>query len=246
MPGHTRTRRYHRRVPRVKKTKSFRGFRKYRRYRTDPKGMIGFPKQRIVKMRYTLNFTLDSTGAVQTKAFAANNINQPDYGGTGKRPLGYTEWAGFYNQWIVVGSKIRILPIYSSITAGAMPLTYGIYMKSDNSTSAPLASLIEQGKCRFKNMQPINNGNYAPVSFNCSPKKWFNIANLKDNWDNMGSEFDLSGPGSDPARQIDFIVFVAAADGSTNVEPVNFTAQIDYLVLVRDPKTLPNSTYTPT
>jgi len=240
MPGGMRKTFRKRKTPYKKR----RTFRKRKVYRTDPRGMIGFPKQRVVKMRYTQNITLDPTGPTDVYEFAANNINSPQYlvtTGTG-RPLGYNQWSTFYKRWLVIGSRIRIMPVYASTTAGTIPLLYGVnlYNAGESPSSNPLV-LIEQGRCKYRTMQPIQNGAYQPIGYSFSPKKWFNMKNLKDNWDTLAQLFANNTAAGSPAKEAIYGVFAAASDGSTNVQPVNFTVQIDYLVLVQEPLLLPAS-----
>jgi len=245
MPGQTMRRRT-RRAPRRYK-KRLTGYRKRKVYRTDPRGMIGFPKQRVVKMRYTQNITLDPTGPTDVYEFAANNINSPQYlvtTGTG-RPLGYNQWSTFYKRWLVIGSRIRIMPVYASTTAGTIPLLYGVnlYNAGESPSSNPLL-LIEQGKCKYRIMQPIQNGAYQPISYSFSPKKWYNMKNLKDNWNELYGIFSAGSGAAPPSKVAVYGVFAASADGSTNVQPINFTIQIDYLVLCQEPLLLPTSNFT--
>jgi len=242
MPGQMMRRRTRRAPRRFKKRLT--GYRKRKVYRTDPRGMIGFPKQRVVKMRYTQNITLDPTGPTDIYEFSANNINSPQYlvnTGTG-RPLGYNQWSSFYKRWLVIGSKVRIMPVYASTTAGTIPLLYGVnlYNAGESPSSNPLL-LIEQGRCKYRTMQPIQNGAYQPIRYSFSPKKWYNMKNLKDNWDSLSQLFANNTTGGAPGKEALYGVFAAAADGSTNVQPVNFTVQIDYLVLVQEPLLLPAS-----
>lgn len=232
MPGQIMRRRTRRAPRKVKRRLT--GYKKRKVIRSSPRGMIGFPSQRVVRMRLTENVTLDSAGPDIVQSFNANDITNSG-AGTG-RPLGYKQWGAFYKEWIVIGSKIRIMPVYASTTAGTIPLNYGVYLQNFSDQTGTIGDIIEQGRCKYRTMQPIQNGAYQPIRYSFSPKKWFNMAQLKDNAGELAAEFVTDGSGgAGPSRVVLYQVFVRAADGTTNVQPVNFTVQIDYLVLCRQP-----------
>jgi len=243
MPGQIMRRRTRRAPRKVKRRLT--GYRKRKIVRSSPRGMIGFPSQRVVKMRYTKNFSLDPTGPTDVYEFSANDIGNPDQTVTNQRPLGYNQWASFYKNWMVIGSRVSIKPVYASTTAGTVPLMYGInlYNSGESPSSNPLL-LIEQGKCKYRIMQPIQNGAYQPISYSFSPKKWYNMKNLKDNWNELYGIFSAGSGAAPPSKVAVYGVFAASADGSTNVQPINFTIQIDYLVLCQEPLLLPTSNFT--
>jgi len=229
MPGGMRKTFRKRKTPYKKR----RTFRKKRVIRSSPRGMIGFPSQRVVRMRLTENFSLDSSGPDLFQSISANDIN--NNGLNAARALGYNQWAQFYKEWIVIGSKIRIMPVYASTTAGTIPLNYGVYLQNVNDQTGTIGDILEQGRCKYRTMQPIQNGAYQPIYYSFSPKKWFNMAQLKDNAIELNGEFAVSSTGAPPNKVVLYQVFVRAADGTTNVQPVNFTVQVDYFVLLRQP-----------
>lgn len=218
-------------------------------YRTDPVGMIGFPKQRIVKMRFTKNFNITPAGAASFDEFSTNDINNPDLGTGGARPLGYNQWSSFYKNWMVIGSRIKIKPNFTALPdvgTGFAPAVYGItvYNSGESPTTDPLL-LIEQGKCKYRTMQPILNGTNYPITSSFSPKRWYHMKNLKDNWNELSGVFSTNSAASGPSKVGVFSVFAASADGTSTLAPINFLIQIDYLVLVQEPLLLPTSDYTP-
>lgn len=239
MPGRKKIVRSLRRRPRKGLRMGRRKFKKA--YVSDPKGMIGFPKQRVVKMRWMENFTLDSPGASVTRTYSANDINNP-FGLPVHRPLGYDQWAQFYQEWVVVGSRINCKSTYASTTAGTVPINWGILLTNDGTTTyANLSALVEQGKTKYRIMQPVNNGNMTSITQGFSAKKFFNITNIKDNYRNLGSFFNPGQSATGPALSASYVVWAAAADNGTNVQPINVTVTIEYLVLVGSQKTISQS-----
>jgi len=217
--------------------------RKRRVYRSSPRGMIGFPQTRIVKMRFAQNFVLDSPGAISNTDFSANNLNYiTDIDPMFKLPLGYDQWSRFYEDFVVIGSKITVKPAYASVTPGATPLNIGILLQPKKTPilSTSVTSLISQGKSTYRIMQAANNGNIPVLKYSFSPKKFYNVANLKDNFDDLGCTFDSTG-NTAPIKEAFYTVWVCAADLAANVEPVNFTVTVDYIVLLRSQRILPES-----
>lgn len=201
-----------------------------RKYKTDPRSMIGFPKQRVVKMRWMENVTLDSPGGPITRVYSANDINNV-FALPVHRPLGYDEWATFYQEWTVIGSRIRVTATFAG-NQQAIPINWGIILSTEQSIPfTQVSAFVEQGKTKFKIMQPAVNGNMTRNTLSYSAKKFFNIANVKDNKRILGSYF-APGLVVPPPELVSFYnIWVAAADNSSNVEPINITTTIEYLVL---------------
>jgi len=224
--------------------------RKRRSYRTSPGGMIGFPTSRVVKLRYAVNFVMDSAGSPAPLNFSlisANNINSPANSSVDPmllRPLGYDQWKVFYRNFVVVGSKCKFTATYDSTTAGGKAINVGILLRDNSSqliAQDTIASLITQGKAKWRTLQPVNNGNLVRLSQSFSPKKWFNITNIKDNYEDLGGVLAATESPVSPTKQCNYMIWVMPADASTDIQPVNFTCTVDYLVLLSDQRILSNS-----
>lgn len=211
------------------------GFRRKRRSVSMQKQLTAFPTNRIVKMRYCTPFQLDSTSGYVEQAFRANGLFDPDFSGTGHQPLGHDQWSVFYNRYTVLGSKITIRAISPS---SDNPSVYGVYLHETSSPGATAyTTLVEQGKSQWRYIQNAINGNVpSKCSMTFSAKKWFNIADVKDNSATYGALF-----GSDPTIQAYYICWTSAWDDTADVPPLNFVAIIDYIVLLGEPREIPAS-----
>lgn len=198
-------------------------------------GLVGFPTNRVVKMRYCQQDLLTSTsGALITKLFKANSIFDPDQAVGGHQPLGYDQWSAFYNHYVVIGSKINFEVAWSAGTT--TPVTVGVYLSDDTSLAGTTAlELQEQGKSRNLVLAPSLSNPTRSLNLGYSAKKFFNVNDIKDNLDRLGAEFS-----SDPGELAYFAIYMESTDeGSTS--SVRVVTTIDYIVIMSEPKELPQS-----
>jgi hypothetical protein len=78
--------------------------------------LLGVPQKLRAVLRYTDSYTHTHTsGAVQTWLFRGNSVFDPDYTYGGHQPVGFDEYAAFYQHYIV--RRSRIVVYASSLTA---------------------------------------------------------------------------------------------------------------------------------
>lgn len=105
------------------------------------RNVFGFPDTMTTRLRYSTYLTLTGgIGVVSGNVYAANGIFDPDITGIGHQPLYRDVYAGIYDQYVVLGSKIVVR--YSPLTA--VPCIVGINGDDDSSTTANLETLLEQ------------------------------------------------------------------------------------------------------
>lgn len=85
-----------------------RGRRKNARV-TVPRNRLGFPQQMRSTLRYTYRseFALTNTTA-QTSTIRANDLFDPNYATGGHQPRGFDEFMSIYNEFTVLGSKVKV------------------------------------------------------------------------------------------------------------------------------------------
>lgn len=196
---------------------------------------FGFPATKVIPMRYTDIVTLTTgAGTMQSWNWRANSIYDPDNSGTGHQPIGHDQWAQFYGRYCVIGSKIRVYCNDSS-TAQAYPFLFGVQLVNDTGSAlTDYTTIVEQGREKFS----IHNRNYdakRAVSHGFSMKKFFNLANCKDNMQAHGAHF-----GANPVEQATFRLWLQSQDKTSSVSN-NFLVIIDYSVLLSEPLNLPQS-----
>jgi len=71
--------------------------------------VFGFPNTILTTLRYCDFFVMTSgAGVISTQVFAANGLFDPDITGTGHQPMYRDTYAGIYNNYVVIGSKITV------------------------------------------------------------------------------------------------------------------------------------------
>lgn len=199
-----------------------------------------FPTNRVVKMRYTSIINLDPTGGPTefvSYYFRANSIFDPDFTGTGHQPMGRDQWATFYNNYTVIGSKITVAS--SSASSNSSPSVVGVRCLDASSTiHTSTSGLIESPNVSYRVIQNALNGNIPrPVKATFSAKKWFNLTNIRDNQTFVGADM-----GSNPLNETFYQVFTGTLDNTLpDVGKLCLIVTVTYSVLFSDPKELAQS-----
>lgn len=197
----------------------------------------GFPSNKLVMMRYSDTFSFDhNVSNVYNRLFAANSIFDPDMTGVGHQPLGHDQWAVFYNHYFVIGSKITI-QVTGPADAASAPMVFCIILDDSGGSFTTIPQMIEQGGSHYV----VSNGDmeqYKParVRSSFSAKKFFNVTNVNDNYSRLGAAF-----GANPADLAYFQFTSATLDGLISLQTRLCIVTIEYLVLMSEPRTLPQS-----
>lgn len=225
-------RRFVPRRPRAKRT--FKAKKYYKRknaqlYRRRIQGIpSGMPNVRVAKLRYADTIQLVSTsGSIAYWTFRANSCHDPDYTSSGHQPMGWDIWSQLYNHYIVLGSKITVKAVEDGTSAG--PSTYCGIIIGDSVTvpHSSASSYLEEG---YKTR--INVFQRKPLVYTqtYSAKKFFNLANIKDNISRLGATF-----GTNPTDDAYFHMWQQPVD-STSSNTMLYSVIIEYIVLFSEPK----------
>lgn len=179
----------------------------------------GFPNSITTKLRYCSNYSYTSTtGAVAPYILRANGIFDPDYSNVGHQPLYRDTYAGIYDYYVVLGSKIVVEFCSESATVG---FVVGICASDTPTISTTLDTLCE-----------MNNSVSSLIgTTNAGTKTLFMTYSPQENLGAQGED-DLSmltAVGSDPATTQYFGIFIAAAD-ATSTAKCTIKTTIEYTV----------------
>jgi len=202
----------------------------------------GFPSQQVVRMRMCDYVVLDASTSGRASCFyRANSIAFPSVG-TGPfvdphAPLGYDQWAPFYNHYVVLGAKINVRAQYTKGVAGTS--MFGIcYLTDDTSVVPDFTNLVEQGGCSYCVIDgnASNTGPYK-MSRSFSAKKFFNVVDVKDNVTRLGAAYNAS-----PTELAYFCLGLQTYNNAAaGVAECTYFVTIDYIVAFSEPKELPES-----
>jgi hypothetical protein len=106
---------------------------------------LGFPAQRNVSLAYVSRHRLTtSTGSVDVQQFRLNSLYDPDLTGAGHQPMGFDQWATYYNHYVVtkVAYEIEFVDTSSNI---ALQSTLAFHVSDDATIPTDLETLAELG-----------------------------------------------------------------------------------------------------
>lgn len=197
---------------------------------------FGFPKQRVTKIRYCDDVVLtSSTGAIGYYVMRANDAYDPDYTGVGHTPSSYTVLAAQYNHCVCLGSRIWVRWTNNDDASSAItPTVVGVFLDDSATTGVSgYTDLVENGRCRTRILASGGANGYQRVNsiLNYSAKKFFNVKDVKDNMERLGSPTNAS-----PSEQAMYQLFCQNL-GATSTT-VQAQICIDYIMLWSEPKTI--------
>ena len=225
-------RKYNRRKPR-RKTRA-------RRSQSNYLPLSGFPKQKMVRLRFCQEFSLASGVSVSsTKSFNANGMYDPDVSVGGNQPRGFDEWMSVYNHFNVVGSIIKVKATGGSNDAfvwGVTRVAAPGYM-----SGRALYDILET---RMQKGMGTVTGDTTYL--NTTRRNKLQIAKYsqkKEHGKNATSRSDLVGSNTaNPTEHTCFDVWICPTlEAGTGTRTGYFLVQIDFIALLTEPKPLPTS-----
>lgn len=220
-----------------KQRKSRKPMRKRKTYLA-PTNYIGFPRNKIVKLRYVHTQSFSAAATVSTFYFSANGCFDPDITGGGHQPLGFDQWSTFYNHYVVKGSRITLNISGGNLANNSDAGLFFCYLTDDTSTTASAADILEQGKAHYR-MIPGNIQTQRPLKITntFSTKKFFDIKDVKDNITRVGAPISAN-----PTEQAYYACGAVPISGaSTFGGNWQVVAVIEYIVEFDEPKQLSTS-----
>lgn len=213
-----------------------------KRMSSKPLILEGFPKQKLVKLRYCQEVSIDpGSGLAASVNFAANALYRP-YLSTpyAHDPMGFDQWSQIYTRYTVLGSKISMVPV-SSAPVNLIPSYYGVLLTTNASGVAQFTTVpnILESKLVTKHASQGSLYQSTPLGKNTvhktfSAKKFFGVKNVQD-----GNSYS-AGIAAHPNQLAYFNVWSASA-GSNNPDAATFLITITYIALMHDPVTLNGS-----
>lgn len=203
--------------------------------------LTGFPSSKMVKLRYTQQFSLNPGANNKiAQVFRANDMYDPDVTGTGHQPVGFDQWVGVvYDHFTVVGARISVTAVPSSVT-NVTPGYWGILVSDTGTAVSAMSSVTSLLESKYTgksvNIYGLVNGPKHPtISRNFSSKKFFGVKTGL-----VGDTLYRGGVSISPAEQAYFEVFGASVNGN-DPGSWNFIATIDYIAVLTEPKALASS-----
>lgn len=234
-----------RKYPANKKGAKKRVYKRKNRMNRIPRQMGAFSNQQLVSLRYGTQLTLNSTsiGTYGTHSFRANDIFDPDFTGTGHQPRGFDQWAQFYDNYVVLGSKIRVHcqnailePQETAYTNGEHNQSYiCISLTEDQESSAgDIHEMLESRKFTYRALDSNKNTTYLTKTY--SAKKFLGIKNV------MEHSPLIANVTGHPQQEVFYNITGFSGNGNTVISArLNLIVVIEYIVMFKNRKVLPES-----
>lgn len=194
------------------------------------------PSQIIVPFRYVETQPYDPVaGIVAHQQFRANGLRDPNFSIGGHQPYGFDQWMDMYQEFTVIGSKIKATFIAKNQTA--IQLAYcgiSVIREGDSgnvvvlTTETPL--LLERQDRNYSVLGQANTGKgMTTVTDNWSLKKYFGQQDFSS------SEFSGTATQS-PERQALYDVWITSTVDATDLPETDVVITIDYSAVLTVPK----------
>lgn len=182
-------------------------------------------------MRYVSQCTLapQAGGLAVGHVFSMNGLYDPDYTGTGHQPLGYDQYMNFYHHYTVTHAKIKVTFLANASAA------QGLVYLSRNSGVAVITARDDLAEQPSTKLAPIQKDGAAKQivltdSVNLSTLLGQNVLNEDNN---------AGAIASNPVEGYYWHVSAASFDG--NIGSTVAVVEIDYKVVLHEPKDLAGS-----
>lgn len=190
---------------------------------------LGFPAQRSAMLRYCTHVTLSNgAGPADAHAFLLNSIYDPDATGTGHQPMGHDTWANIYNHYVVNGARVRLQFSSTGDDTSRTPIMIGAYVSDDGTYPSDWTVLRESGTGTSTAI--VNHMMTKTLGLTYSTKKFFNVVDVKDNFDRLGAPF-----GSNPTEGANLVIWAESQDQTSLLPQVHVAVTIDYYVSFSEP-----------
>lgn len=212
-----------------------------RRPRRVPLPVSGFPKSKMVKLRYSEEILLNAPagGGPAVYVFSANGMYDPNITSTGHQPRGFDEWMNVYQHYTVVGSSCNARWVPSSAT-DKVPSAYGVSLTDDATfPHTSLSDIIEsvEGGNSWRMAGGIGmatKGKFPSITRRFSAKKFFGTKNVIAEHDYRGNAL------SNPSEQANYMIW-ATGCASADPDALCFQVTIDFIAVLTERKGLAQS-----
>lgn len=190
---------------------------------------LPFPKIYKVKMRYADNIVLDtSTGLVANHTFCINGVYDVDITGTGHQPTGFDQIMPFYDHYVVIGCKAT----FSFATRDDINTALvGITMRDSVAAVTDYREVVEQGNTKHSILGTENGQGIKTIRYAINPNRFLGRSKPMSDPQLKGSI--LSNP-----TELAYAHVWAYAPNGGNLNPLDVTVLLEYVVMFIEPKTV--------
>jgi len=170
-------------------------------------------------------------GAAGVYVFAANGLYDPNITGVGHQPLGFDQYMALYNEYLVIGSTIKVT-FNNSNNAVAF---CGIFLEDFNGTSSNMTTYVENGNGVYSVMDATATGGAVKTLTHLADIQKFSAQKI-----DQGDVY-VGTAAANPTDTHFYHVVIAPFDGATDLGSTLISVEIRYDVVFRDPAITPAS-----
>lgn len=198
---------------------------KKRRPRRNYISRVPIANTAVVKMPYTQQISLNpGIGTTTYNVFRANSIFDPDYSGTGHQPRSRDEYASLYENYTVLGAKVK-----ATFIPNGYNYVVGVGLNNAVATTPPSTSANAaedpQYTTRILNYAADSN---MTITKTYSAKRFHGVKNIMDDGNQKASM------GSNPANDPAFVILCGPADNASDNPALICYVEISYIVKLTD------------
>lgn len=191
------------------------------------------PRFKTVKMKYSETISINpGAGTLASNSFLMNGLYDPNTGGTGHQPLGYDEWANFYQRYCVTKCSMKVTFVNDSASTYRVGIT-----RAHSGISSTVDTLIE-GDSTVSTILCANTGgnNVKTLTMPLNAHKFFNKRQLAV----VGNEFTPLF-SANPSATAYGHVWAIAADGASDPAAIIVHVQLIFTAVLLERKILVQS-----
>lgn len=199
-------------------------------------GVPGIPGIKRVKLTYCDSYAIATDTSVQATAIVrANGPYDPDFAVGGHQPLGFDQWAAFYNNVVVESSDIEA--VFKTTAASSSLVQYGILLSDDDTVPASPAAMAEQPYDNHVfGANDAGAKSIVTVRHHFDAMKFFALKNVLDNRYDVGSLVSTT-----PTQEALFVIYMGLAIGTATSFSTSVSFMITYNCVFSEPKALAQS-----
>lgn len=165
-------------------------------------------------------------GVAGSYVFAANGLYDPNITGVGHQPTGFDQYMALYNEYVVLGSTIKVS--FASADGTNVSLI-GIFLEDFSTTDLDWRRYVENGNGVWSHLDKTSSGAGCKILTHSADISKFSTQGIY-------SDDNFSGTASaNPGDTHFYHVVVAPFDGTADNASVYINVEIRYDVIFRDP-----------
>jgi len=180
-------------------------------------------------------FAAGIAGTPNSFIIRANSCFDPDFTGVGHQPMGFDQWANFYNHVTVLKSTIKIIFISASAGSDGQQIVSVKVMDDSAADATPLTTVLEHNKIKFAVTGSMyGNGGKTVLKSSYNAAQFFDC-DVRDRED-LKAVFTAN-----PAEQAYYHVTRQCASAAVAPAVLSCIIQVKYTVLLTERKILAQS-----